>query len=249
MGSREHSSREPARYDGVVGGYLQARRASSGKLKVSVTPSPSCPLVSAPQQVTVPSLPEAQLCAAPAVTAPLAPATSTGRARSVVVPSPSCPLSLAPQQSTRRSASSTQVCAPPAATSSAGDTFASSRGAAIFPPVAPIPSCPRSFAPQQKTSPAGSTAQVCCPPAESEAAATPPGSAIRVGSGWSVEASSPISPWSPRPQHQTCPATSTAQVWPPPAVTDEARIGVVPLPSVTTAGVGRDSVVPSPSWP
>ena len=45
-----------------------------------VTPSPSCPLVSAPQQLTTWSALDAQLCSDPALTAPLAPVTLVVRA-------------------------------------------------------------------------------------------------------------------------------------------------------------------------
>ena len=172
-----------------------------------------------------------------------------GTARSTVVPSPSCPLSFAPQQKTRPSFSEAQVCAPPAETVAAAPGSPSTgAGARHVAPAAPVPSCPRSFAPQHQTRPARSTAQVWASPAETAAAVLPSGSASSTGARRSSAppgAQLPAVAASPAPQAAR--AVGRAGVG---AAGRDASGGAVAAPPKTTrAGAACAVVVPSPSCP
>src|SRR6266542_2403776 len=96
-------------------------RATSGLGDDSVTPSPSCPDVFAPQHQTVPSVRRAHECEPPATIAStfVRPVTGTGTLLESNVPLPSSPLSFAPQQLTVPFPSIAQVWRAPAATATA----------------------------------------------------------------------------------------------------------------------------------
>ena len=85
--------------------------AVTGVLLEVVVPSPSCPRLLSPQQLTEPSRPTAQVWPTPAETATAAvrPTTLTGALAKSIVPSPSWPWLLLPQQVTEPPTSRAQM--------------------------------------------------------------------------------------------------------------------------------------------
>jgi hypothetical protein len=114
-----------------------------GTPRAVVVPSPSCPLLLAPQAYTVPLVSRASECVAPAVTAlaPVSPATGAGVLRFVVVPSPSCFEVLRPQAHTVPSDLTAKAWSVLAAMATMPDRAAMCVGAVRW-VVVPSPSCP-----------------------------------------------------------------------------------------------------------
>src|SRR5688500_8830950 len=100
----------------------------------------------------------------------------------------------------------------------------------------PSPTCPNALAPQHRTAPPDTTAQVWSMPAAT--AVTPEMFSAATGVGPADGFAVPICPDVPNPQHHTCPPRLT-QVCPPLTV-----MAVAPVKPCTATGVGCASAPP-----
>src|SRR5438105_7196405 len=141
----------------------------TGNSRVSVEPSPSCPLPFAPHaQIAPPSTPSsssATVNCRPAAMreTPLNDGMSTGAYRVMVVPSPSWPLSLAPQVQMVPSLLSATECLYPAATATTPVSPETEVGTSLA-VVVPSPSSPDAFVPHAQAAPSALTATACVYP-------------------------------------------------------------------------------------
>src|SRR5690349_4052242 len=138
-----------------------------GVRRLVLVPSPICPLELSPQQSTWPVVRRAQLCSAPPVTSTAGPGsvTATGTSAFVRVPSPACPASLRPQQTTLPPARTAHPWRYPSPRNVASVSPVTGPGVPPVPGVAPLPSAPSMFEPQQSTAPDARRPQPVDPPA------------------------------------------------------------------------------------
>jgi hypothetical protein len=209
-------------------------------------PSPSCPTVLSPQQLTVPAIVRAQVKPKPGATSatPVSPLTTTGDPESTVSPLPSAPPTFEPQHRTVASSSTAQVRLLPTPIDTAESMPATAVGAPSSPPMVPLPSCPSKLSPQQITCPPSVSAHVWLFPAAS--CTTPPRPGTAAGVGWLLPPVVPSPSW-PRklsPQHDTVCVARSAQVWFVPVAT-----AVAVLIESTVPGGSVSDVNPRPSWP
>src|SRR5512146_536385 len=127
-----------------------------------------------------------------------------------------------------------------------GPTTFTAVGAATTGVVAGLaPACALSFAPQHRTVPSASSAQVWPAPAATALTDARPGTAMGTAES-AVDCGCPSWAVLFDPQHWTPPAVVTAHVWPTPA---ERNLATAPPASVTSTGASRSTVSPTPSCP
>src|SRR5215218_1381385 len=111
-----------------------------------------------------------------------------------------------------------------------------------------LPSWPWPFAPQQRTLPSASWAQVLLPPAAMATAAVRPDTETGVGAFGAGRATPlPSSPEPFLPQHRPDPDARTAQVWEVPAA--RSMTLARPLTAIGVAAIVAPLGTVPPSWP
>src|SRR5688572_6206317 len=198
-----------------------------GAWRPNCRPSPSWPLVFAPQHIAAPSATTHE-CESPSESAatPLAsPGTSVGVSMRVSgSPMPSCPDSLRPQHLRPLVAVIAQVWKAPAASPSNPLPAAVTATGEMRSSTVPSPTCPSWLLPQQRASPVWVRAQVCWAPVARPA--TPlPRPATGTGANRRTCVPSPNCPWPLSPQHHTAPPCTRAQLCSPPVATAYTGLG------------------------
>ena len=138
---------------------------ATGTADPTTVPLPNCPSLLSPQQKTFPALVNAHVCHRPELIAMTvlrantpAMSTATGTAEPRMDALPNCPSLLAPQQKTFPALVNAHVCLPPALTDAtvlpASTPLASTATGIVENALhSPLPNCPFSLLPQQKTLP------------------------------------------------------------------------------------------------